>query len=120
MANKRIFIELIEKRNANGSLKKKKYFIKPLNTLYDTFAAMKLASSMEQINEEKGGVPIDEFEELFRFIVEQFDNQFTEEELMKGLPPGDEGFTTLSDLLMTIAQANQPSDTKAFLEEKKD
>lgn len=121
MAGNRIFIELIEGKNKNGTLKKKKYFIKPLMTMFDTFQAMKLASSLQKMSteSENGEVPIEEFEEVFQFIVEQFDNQFTVEELMKGLPSGEKGFSIAGDVLMKVANANQESDTKTFLEEKK-
>lgn len=120
MTNKRISLELIEGKNKNGTLKKKKYFIKPLMTMYDTFQAMKLATNLQKLSteDEDGMVPIEEFEEVFHFISEQFDNQFTSEELMKGLPPGEEGFTQAGEILMAIANANQSSDTKTFLEEK--
>lgn len=120
MTNKRIFIELIEKRNANGSLKKKKYFIKPILTMYDSFTALRIAARVEKLEKEQGGIPIDEFEEIFNFIVECFEGQFTTDEMLKGLPAGEEGYQVAFGLLGSIADANQKGETKAFLEEKKD
>lgn len=119
MTNKRIFIELIEKRNANGSLKKKKHFIKPLLTMHDTLQAMRIGSNFQKINEEEDYIPMAEVDELFNFVVELFDGQFTQMELEKGLPFGDEGFSAVMDVVMKVANANQESDTKSFLEEKK-
>lgn len=61
---------------------------------------------------------IDVLDEVFQFVSESFDNQFTAEELQKGLKSGQEGFETLGNVLKNITSGGEPSDTKKFVNEK--
>lgn len=67
---------------------------------------------------EKAEEQFDVLDEVFQFIAEAFDNQFTPEELQKGLESGQKGFETLGTVLRNITSGGEPSDTKKFVEEK--
>ncbi|UXR56790.1 phage tail assembly chaperone G [Staphylococcus schleiferi] len=59
----------------------------------------------------------DAIEEITTFIAEMFGNQFTSEELQKGLESGEKGFETLSEVLGTLI-AGDVDETKKFVTEK--
>lgn len=118
MAGKRLFIELTVGKNQNGTAKKKKFFVKSTMSLHDTMQAMRLASKFQSIEEKEDYIPIDELDEMFNFIVEVFDKQFTQEELERGLPSGEDGFQTIMSALASISNGTQASESKDFLEEK--
>lgn len=62
---------------------------------------------------------IEVLEEVFQFVSESFDNQFSPEELQKGLKSGQEGFEALGNVLKNITSGGEPSETKKFLNEQK-
>ncbi|OFU78049.1 hypothetical protein HMPREF3110_07780 [Staphylococcus sp. HMSC10C03] len=57
-------------------------------------------------------------DEVTAFVAEGFDNQFTSEELQKGIPAGAEGLNTLVNVLETLISGDL-DDTKKFVTEKK-
>lgn len=61
---------------------------------------------------------MDILDEVFEFITEAFDEQFTTIELQKGLPSGQDGFEYLGTILRNITSGGEPSDTKKFVSEK--
>lgn len=61
---------------------------------------------------------MDILDEVFVFIAEAFDNQFTSTELQKGIPNGQEGFEFLGETMRNITAGGEPSDTKKFVSEK--
>lgn len=122
MAGNRLFIELVVGKNQNGTAKKKKFFAKSTMSLHDTMQAMRLGKKFqdqEKVDEDKQVIPMEIFDEMLYFVVEIFDKQFTQEQLEKGLPFGEEGFEILMNVIGDISNGNQEVDTKAFLEEKK-
>ncbi|MEB8265116.1 phage tail assembly chaperone G [Mammaliicoccus sciuri] len=67
---------------------------------------------------EKAEEQFEVLDEVFQFVSDAFDNQFTPEELQKGLESGQKGFETLGTVLRNITSGGEPSDTKKFVEEK--
>lgn len=122
MAN-RVFIELIEGKNKNGTTKKKKYFAKSDFSLRDSMQAFRLADKFKKVEEkqqeDENYIPLEEMDEAEYFIVEAFEKQFTVEQLENGLPAFPEGFEYIMNILGSIASPSDGNDTKAFLEEKK-
>jgi hypothetical protein len=72
----------------------------------------KVKENIERIQEQ-----FDVLDEIFQFLVEAFDNQFTPEELQKGIESGEVGFNKLGTVLGNITNGGEPSDTKKFVEE---
>lgn len=60
----------------------------------------------------------DVLDEVTTFVAEGFDNQFTSEELQKGIPAGSEGLNTLVTVLEKLI-AGDVDDTKKFVTEQK-
>ncbi|PTF55943.1 phage tail assembly chaperone G [Staphylococcus chromogenes] len=60
----------------------------------------------------------DVLDEVTTFVAEGFDNQFTSEELQKGIPAGPEGLNTLVTVLEKLI-AGDVDGTKKFVTEQK-
>lgn len=57
-------------------------------------------------------------DEITEFVADGFGNQFTSEELQKGIPAGIEGLTNLINVLESLI-AGDVDDTKKFVSEQK-
>lgn len=86
------------------------------NKLSETEKTEYLNKVEEYENEAENQIEV--LDEVFQFVSESFDNQFTAEELQKGLKSGQEGFDTLGNVLKNITSGGEPSDTKKFVNEK--
>lgn len=68
--------------------------------------------------QEQAAQQFDVLDEVTTFVAEGFDNQFTSEELQKGIPAGSEGLNTLVTVLEKLI-AGDVDDTKKFVTEQK-
>lgn len=142
----RTSIELITGFTKTGKPQYQKYLAKPIITLFETIQGSKLGLKLnkafkgadfkdltEEFNnlsvteqeeyknkqeeyENNMAVQMEVLEEVLDFIVEAFDNQFTNIELQKGLPNGQEGIEKIGQLIGRIT-GGEPSDTKKFVTE---
>ena len=130
----RASIELITGYTKTGKPQTKKYLAKPMMSLFDTIQGSKLSTKLtktfkqpdfEDLTQEEfdklSETVSEQFEvldEVTAFVAEGFDNQFTSEELQKGIPAGAEGLNTLVNVLETLISGDL-DDTKKFVTEKK-
>ncbi|MDP4447516.1 hypothetical protein ACFDHY_03005 [Staphylococcus hyicus] len=145
----RTSIELITGYTKTGKPQTKKYYAKPMMSLFDTIQGSKLSTRVTKVFKEpdfeeltqeefeklsvteqkEHQAKVDEYqeqvvqqfeiiEEITAFIADGFGNQFTSEELQKGIPAGFEGLTNLINVLEELISGDV-DDTKKFVTEKK-
>ncbi|KDP13629.1 hypothetical protein BU644_07125 [Staphylococcus chromogenes] len=145
----RTSIELITGYTKAGKPQTKKYYAKPMMSLFDTIQGSKLSTRVTKVFKEpdfeeltqeefeklsvteqkEHQAKVDEYqeqvvqqfeiiEEITAFIADGFVNQFTSEELQKGIPAGFEGLTNLINVLEELISGDV-DDTKKFVTEKK-
>lgn len=81
----------------------KKYYAKSSRSLHDMMRVMRLGKKMQQLETKEDYIPVDEFDEMFEFIVEMYDNKFTVEDLARSLPYGEEGFKQAMEILNNLS-----------------
>lgn len=145
----RTSIELITGYTKTGKPQTKKYYAKPMMSLFDTIQGSKLSTRVTKVFKEpdfeeltqeefeklsvteqkEHQAKVDEYqeqvvqqfeiiEEITAYIADGFGNQFTSEELQKGIPAGFEGLTNLINVLEELISGDV-DDTKKFVNEKK-
>ncbi|UBH12421.1 phage tail assembly chaperone G [Macrococcus armenti] len=101
---------------------KKTYKMKALTGLH-TMRAMRLGAKLEKIdaNKDKEAAlsEIDLIEELLDLITDAYNDQFTKDEMLEGIPQ-EKFYESLQEQLAMVASPEiQSKETKDFLEKKK-
>lgn len=112
---KRNAIELVTKLNDQGEVAETEVYWTPAFIPFDVvYQAVDLSTEMKEKNNER-----EMMDRFVDFVTNDiYKNQFTKEDLKKGLHAPN-AIETLQQQIMFVAQGAQSSETKKFLEKKR-